>query len=196
MQVVNSHDEPELRCAVALSKKQQSHQSKQWKSIKQNGKPALATVPPKRLDGHVMAFAPVTREHHALIGASSHLSAVLLQDVRRRHGSAAHLTTAWGSHAEPGHCDYSLSQSRPHKTQKSNDIVFCRSLSRFTWFCNILANQRTAKPPKTYPLNREFCLLLICQCMMICDNCNKIVKTIDDMNSKYINTRNVNTITY
>ena len=26
---------------------------------------------------------------------------------------------------------------------------------------------------------------------MICDNCNKIINEIDDMNSKYINTRNV-----
>ena len=30
----------------------------------------------------------------------------------------------------------------------------------------------------------------MCQCM-ICDNCNKIINKIDDMNSKYINTRNV-----
>ena len=30
----------------------------------------------------------------------------------------------------------------------------------------------------------------ICQCM-ICDNCNKIINEIDDMNSKYSNTRNV-----
>ena len=84
----------------------------------------------------------------------------LLQEVRRRHGSAAHLTTAWGSHALPGHCDYSLSQSRPRKTRESNDLVFCRSLYRVTWFCNILTNRQTAKPPKTCPLNREFFLLL------------------------------------